>query len=119
MWVIKTLQGFPGGSVVKNLPAKAGDQVQTPGREDPLEEEMAPHSSTLAWRIPWTDEPGGLQSMGPQNQTWLSNWAHIQTLINTSTNCLASAQVLLIKTYLNQVKSLLGMQQQVHLNNLV
>ena len=36
------------------------------GREDPLEEEMATHSSTLAWRIPWTEEPGGLQSMGSQ-----------------------------------------------------
>ena len=38
--------------------------VQFLGREDPLEEEMATHSSTLAWRIPWTEEPGGLQSMG-------------------------------------------------------
>ena len=40
--------------------------VQSLGREDPLEEEMAPHSSILAWRIPWTEEHGGLQSMGSQ-----------------------------------------------------
>jgi len=41
-------------------------QVGSLGREDPLEKEMATHSSTLAWRIPWTEEPGGLQSMGSQ-----------------------------------------------------
>ena len=41
-------------------------QVQSPGWEDPLEQEMATHSSILAWKIPWTDEPGGLQSMGLQ-----------------------------------------------------
>ena len=41
-------------------------RVQSVGREDPLEEEMATHSSILAWRIPWTEEPGGLQSMGSQ-----------------------------------------------------
>ena len=56
--------------VVKNLPTNAGDtetQVQSLGREDPLEEGMATHSSVLAWRIPWTEEPGRtLQSMGSQ-----------------------------------------------------
>ena len=41
-------------------------QVQSLGQEDPLEKEMAPHSSSLAWRIPWTEEPGGLQFMGSQ-----------------------------------------------------
>ena len=45
---------------VKNLPAMQDSQVQSLGREDPLEEEMATHSSILAWRIPWTEEPGGL-----------------------------------------------------------
>ena len=53
------LQGFPGDSV-KNLPANAGDSVQALGQEDPLEEEMAMHSTVLAWRIPWTEEPGGV-----------------------------------------------------------
>ena len=55
--------------MVKNLPAnarEAGDSGSIPGREDPLEEETATHSSILAWRIPWTEEPGGLQSMGSQ-----------------------------------------------------
>ena len=61
--------GFPSGSVVKNPPAKARDterRIQSRGQEDPLEEEMAPHSSILSWKIPWTEEPGGLQSMGSQ-----------------------------------------------------
>ena len=47
-------------------------QVQSLGREDPLEKEMATHSSTLAWKIPWTEESGRLQSMGSQSQTQLS-----------------------------------------------
>ena len=58
-----------GGSNVKNLPAVQETQetwVQSLGREDPLEEGMATHSSIFAWRIPWTEEPGGLQSMGLQ-----------------------------------------------------
>ena len=59
---------FLGGSVVKNLPAIQKTQevlwVQSLGQEDPLEEGMATHSSILAWRIPWTEEPGRLQSMG-------------------------------------------------------
>ena len=52
--------------MVKNLPAIWEVQVQSLGREDPLEEGMTTHSSTLAWRIPWTEEPGRLQSMGSQ-----------------------------------------------------
>ena len=48
----------------KNLPAIQETQVRSLGWEDPLEEEMATHSSILAWSIPWTEEPGGLQSMG-------------------------------------------------------
>ena len=57
---------FPGGSVVKNLSASAGDAGLTLGWEDPLEKEMATHSSILAWEIPRTEEPAGLQSMGSQ-----------------------------------------------------
>ena len=49
---------------VKNLPAMQENQVQFLGREDSLEKEMSIHSSILAWKIPWTEEPGGLQSMG-------------------------------------------------------
>ena len=52
--------------MVKNLPARQETWVGFLGRKDPLEEGMATHSSILAWRIPWTEEPGGLQSMGSQ-----------------------------------------------------
>ena len=51
---------------VKNLPAMQETRVQSLGQEDPLEKGMAAHSSILAWKIPWTEEPGGLQSMGLQ-----------------------------------------------------
>ena len=54
--------------LVKNLPAVQETQVQSMGQEDPLEE-LATHSSILAWRIPWTEEPGGLHSMGSQRVT--------------------------------------------------
>ena len=57
-----------GGSVVKNLPAKQEMWVQSLCWEDPLEKEMAIHSSTLAWEIPWTEAPGKLQSMGLQKR---------------------------------------------------
>ena len=60
VWVV------PRGSVVKNLPAMQEMQVWSLGQEDLLEEEMGTHSSTLAWRIPWTKEPGRLQSMESQ-----------------------------------------------------
>ena len=52
--------------LVKNLPAMRETWVLSLGREDPLEKEMATHFSTLAWKIPWTEEPGRLQSMGSQ-----------------------------------------------------
>ena len=71
-------QGFPGGSVVKNpLPVQVPQEtwVRSLGGEDPLEEEMASHSSILAWKILWTEEPGRLQSMGSQRvgQDWVIN----------------------------------------------
>ena len=61
-----TEKNFPGGKVVKNPPANAGyagDRGSTLGREDPLEEGMATHSSILGCKVPWTEEPRGLQSM--------------------------------------------------------
>ena len=61
-----TILGFPGGSVVKNLPAVQETRFQSLGWEDPLEKEVATRSSILAWKIPWTEKPGGLQSMGLQ-----------------------------------------------------
>ena len=64
--------------VVKNPSANAGDindAVQSLGQEDPLEEGMATHSSILAWRIPWTEEPGGLRSL--QSQRVRHNWGNL------------------------------------------
>ena len=60
------IYGLPGGSVVKNPPAMQEMQVPSLGQEDPLEEEMATHSSILAWRIPWTEELCSLESMRSQ-----------------------------------------------------
>ena len=57
-------------------------QVRSLGQEDPLEKEMATHSSILAWRIPWTEEPGGLQSMGSQRIVY--DWAY--TLLHNKNN---------------------------------
>ena len=58
--------GFSGGSVVKNPPAKQETQVQSVGWEDPLEKEMAIYPSILAWKMQWTEEPGGLQTVALQ-----------------------------------------------------
>ena len=57
----------------KNLPAMQETWVRSLGWEDPVKKGMATYSSILAWRIPWTEEPGGLQSMGSQSWTQLSN----------------------------------------------
>ena len=68
------MTGFSGSSVVKNLPANAGDVSSISGWEDSLEKKMATHSSILAWEISWTKEPGRLQSLGSQkSQTRLSD----------------------------------------------
>ena len=56
--------GFPVGSAVKNPPTMQEMWVQSLCWEDPLEKKMATRSSVLAWKVPWTEEPGGLQSMG-------------------------------------------------------
>ena len=61
--------GFPHGSVVENLPVIQETLVQSLGLEDPLVKEMAMHSSILAWKIPWTEKPGGLQSLVSQ-KSW-------------------------------------------------
>ena len=73
LWVLHWMRPMQGRRasqvvlVVKNLPANSGDietRVRSLGQEDPLEKEMATHRSILGWRIPWTEEPGGLQSVG-------------------------------------------------------
>ena len=67
---IYIILGFPGGTVVKTPRANVGDAgetgIQSLGQEDPLEEKMATHFNIPAWKIPWTEEPHGLQSMGSQ-----------------------------------------------------
>ena len=69
---------------VKRLLAMWETWVRSLGREDHLEKEMATHSSTLAWRIPWTEKPGGLQSMGSQRvQTRLSDFTSLHFKANT------------------------------------
>ena len=65
----RDLPGGPVAQMVKNPPAVQEIWVQSLGQEDPLGKGMATHSSMLAWRIPWAEEPGGLQSMGSQSQT--------------------------------------------------
>ena len=61
--------------MVKNLPAVRETWIQSLDREDPLEKEMATHSSILGWKIPWTEKPGGIQSMGSQRlgHNWVTN----------------------------------------------
>ena len=80
-------RGLPGGSVVKNPPANAGDAGSVLGQEGPLEEKTATHSSILAWRIPRTEEPRGLQCTGPQSDT-SDDWARTQTVEGAQSRCL-------------------------------
>ena len=61
--------GFPGGSVGKESACKAGDPGLIPGLGRSLEKGMATHSNVLTWRIPWTEEPGGLQSVGVKKES--------------------------------------------------
>ena len=68
--------------MVKNLPTKQETQVQSLGREDPLEKGMATHCSILAWRAPWTEEPDRLQSMVSQSQTRLSDFTFTFNALN-------------------------------------
>ena len=79
-------KNIPGAQTVKNLPAMQQIQVWSLGWEDPLGEGMATHLSILAWRIPWTEEPDGIQSMGSQRvgHDWTTN-THI---INWNDNIL-------------------------------
>ena len=70
--MFRTVWVFPSGSAVKNMPAMQElqeTQVRSLGQEDPLEKGVATHSNILAWRIPWIEEPGGLQSMGSHRDT--------------------------------------------------
>ena len=65
----EALWGFPDGSSVKNLRVNAGDASSIPGRQDLLKQEMAAHSYTLGWEIPWTEEPGGVYGVAESDMT--------------------------------------------------
>ena len=73
-------RAFLVAQMIKNPPAMQEIWIWSQGWEDPLDKEMATHSSILAWRIPWTEEPGGLQSMGLQRvgHAWVTKCEHIQ-----------------------------------------
>ena len=88
---------FPVSSVIKNQPASTGDEDSIPGQGDPLEEEMAVHSSILAWRIPWTEEPGWPQSMGSQRFGY--DWAHTYTIYEPVGVCVCVCVCIYISVY--------------------
>ena len=79
--MIVVILGFPGGSVVKNLPAMQETRVQSLGQEDPLEKEMTIHSSILAWEIPWTEGPSRLSSIGLQKSMDTTEWLNNNIVI--------------------------------------
>ena len=70
MFSYHSARAFLVAQMVKNLPAVQEVQVQYLGQEDPLEKERATHSSILAWRIPWTEEPGGLHTVQGVTKSW-------------------------------------------------
>ena len=84
-WVFKIISWLVA-QMIKNLPAMQETQVWSLGWEDPLEKEMASHSSILAWRIPWTVEPGGLQSMWSRRvgHDWAKNTFTFTSWLNSS-----------------------------------
>ena len=89
--------GFPGGSVVKNLPVKQEMQVWS-GQEDPLGKEMATHSRILAWKSPWTEESGGLESTGWQRvgHDWVTKqqqWFSGRQILKGKTSCMAHSLI--------------------------
>ena len=111
MWRI---EGFRSGSVVKNLPASAGDTEDVgsiPGQEDPLKRDMATHSSIFAWKIPWTEEPGGLQLMGSQRVRY--DWAYVHAHTPTARTQLNTAMIISVLT-MNCI-SLILQRQKVRL----
>ena len=105
-------EGFLGGSVIKNPPVMQETKVQSLGQEDPLEEGMPTHSSTLAWKTPWTKEPGGQQStkFGSQRVglTWLSTYMQNSgKLLLITTHC-----CFLIITWIMPFKAILFSSSQ-------
>ena len=86
--ILNHLPGFPGGSSGKETACSVGEPVRSLRWENPLEEEMATHSGILAWGIPWTEEPCGLQSMGSQRVG--HDWAHEPPTMEKKAQCFPS-----------------------------
>ena len=101
--------GFPGGSVVKNLPTNAGDKGLVPQWGDPLEEKMAAHSSILSWKIPRTRKPGRLS---PWCRKVGHDWAHVHTLSKSNGNGEMVSITRTMVTYVEKEK-LLGLRMSV------
>ena len=89
--------------MVKSLPAMRDTWVRSLDQEDPLEKEMATHSSILAWKIPWTEEPGGLQSIGSQRvgHDWATSLSYELVLAHSSTLLLITQQWLIQQVSIN------------------
>ena len=100
LWVFFPLFDWTSlvAQMVKRLPTMWETQVQSLGREDPLEKEITTHSSILAWKIPWTEEPGRLQSMGLRSRTRLSDFRSFHFLIGLFVflilNCMSCLYIL-------------------------
>ena len=108
LWIISSLQKNLNQQelvlvtqMVKNPPAIQETWVQPLGRGDALEKRMATHSSILAWRMPWTEEPGGRQSVGLQSQTWLSN-CHIHFSLSLRFEELEDQRGMVLKMSINR-----------------
>ena len=119
---LKDIIGFLGGSVVKNPPAMQKAWVRSLGWEDPLEKEMAAHSSILVWEIPWTEEPGALQSMGSKELAmteWLSTHAcnllrYYQSLTDLGKENIQLQPTLAILSHLKRGRKKLRNTSEVH-----
>ena len=99
-WSYSNSSGFPVGSMVTNSPAMHKVHVWSLGREDPLERGRATHSSCIAWRIPWTKNPGGLQSTGSQRvRHHLSDWVHTHTNTHIHTHTHTHTHIILHSTF--------------------
>ena len=111
------MQSFPSDSVVNNLPTMQETQerkVHSLGQEDPLEESMATHSNILAWRSPWTEETGGLQSMGSQRV--VNDWSHwVLTHAGLPQNATQTSEF--SNTYLASVTGFLASRCKINIQN--
>ena len=96
------LWGFPGGPVVKNSPAKQGTQIRSLRQDDPLEKEMATHSSILAWEIPWTESTEGY-SVWSRKKSDMTEQLERDLSPNSQVGHVKFVQLYMCQSYLNKV----------------